>query len=55
MVRPHGFAWGERNLYIKIVVVGVKKICGKVVKALVRREKLSCNSVDKPVENVDNL
>ena len=52
---PHRFAWGERYLYIKVVVIGVKEICGKVAKLLVRREKLSLISVDKPVESVDNL
>jgi hypothetical protein len=49
------FAWGERYLYIKIVVIGVRLFCGKVVKALVRREKLSSISVDKGVESVDKL
>jgi hypothetical protein len=52
---PHRFAWGERYLYIKVVVIGVMVFCGKVVKTLVRREKLSFISVDKPVEGVDNL
>jgi len=44
----------ERYLYIKIVVIGEAVICGKRVKALVRKEKLSFLSVDKPVESVDN-
>jgi hypothetical protein len=55
VVLPHRFAWGERYLYIKVVVIGAGVICGKVVKVLVRREKLSFISVDKPVESVDNL
>jgi hypothetical protein len=50
----HRFAWGERYLYIKIVVIGVAVFCGKVVKVLVKAEKLSFISVDKPVEAVDN-
>jgi hypothetical protein len=38
-IRPtHRFAWGERYLYIKIVVIGVGEFCGKVVKVLVRAE-----------------
>jgi hypothetical protein len=55
VVRPHRFAWGERYLYIKVVVIGGALFCGKVAKALVKREKLSFLSVDKPVEDVDNL
>jgi hypothetical protein len=30
------FAWGERYLYIKIVVIGVDLFCGKVAKVLVK-------------------
>ena len=49
----HRFAWGERYLYIKIVVIGVAHFCGQVVKVLVRRVELSSSSVDKGVETVD--
>ena len=53
MVVTHRFAWGERYLYIKIVVIGVALSCGKAAKRLVRREKLSFIAVDKAVETVD--
>jgi hypothetical protein len=49
----HRFAWGERYLYIKVVVIGREVFCGKEVKRLVRGGKLSFTPVDKPVESVE--
>jgi hypothetical protein len=50
---PHRFAWGERYLYIKIVVIGVALFCGQGVKVLFRTEKLSRKGVDKEAKGVD--
>jgi hypothetical protein len=49
----HRFAWGERYLYIKIVVIGIALFCGQKVKVLLRTYFLSYKAVDKTNKAVD--